>query len=67
MTKRKALHYEVVFQRERGFGGFAVKTQLRKNGKFYTAAETFCIPGRLDAKGMAELIADTLNERENGE
>ena len=61
MAKKKQLIYEVVKEDD---SVWAVKTQLTKNGHWYTAAETFCIPGRLDAKEMAETIAQCLNHRE---
>lgn len=57
--KQKQLIYEVV---EEPNGTLAVKTWFR--GSWYTAAETFCIPGRLDAKEMAETIVQCLNLRE---
>ena len=55
----KQLTYEAV--KESG-GNWAVKTRYR--GMWHTAAETYCIPGRLDAKEMAETIAQCLNHRE---
>lgn len=41
--------------------GFAVKTQIRKNGRWYVAAEVFCIPGLGDAKEIANIVTSALN------
>jgi hypothetical protein len=44
-------------------GKWTVKIQIRKNGRWYSAAETFSVPGVIgDAKRIAEVIADALNE-----
>jgi hypothetical protein len=52
-----------VFEAVKTPDGWEVKTQIRKNGQWYTAADTHCIPGFLDAKEMAESIAFGLNAR----
>ena len=57
--KQKQLTYEAVKELS---GTWAVKTQYRR--KYYTVAETYCIPGRLDAKEMAETIVALLNHKE---
>jgi hypothetical protein len=57
--KQKQLKYAAVKEIN---GNWAVKTRYR--AAYYTAAETFCIPGRLDAEEMAETIAACLNLRE---
>jgi hypothetical protein len=49
------------FEAVRDADGWAVKTQIRKGGRWYTAVDSFCIPGFLDAKGIAEATAKTLN------
>jgi len=41
---------------------FAVKTR-HQNDIWYTAAETYCVPGVMDAKEMAKFIAGALNKR----
>ena len=60
MTKRKKLHFEVVKEYN---GQFAVKTQKCKNGRWYTAADTFAV-GNMNAKEMAEFITNALNKKE---
>ena len=57
--KRRLLKFEVVNEL---VGNWTVKTQCR--GKFYTVAETFALPGRANAKEIADLIAEQLNEHE---
>ena len=59
--KRKPLTFEVVTTDE---GRIAVKTQIRKNGHWYTACEIWCIPSRFNAGELATIISEYLNDRE---
>ena len=49
--------YQAVVQTD---GQCAVKTQIRKNGHWYTVAETYAVGGT-SAKEMAEVVAKALN------
>ena len=52
--------FEVVKQVD---GQFAVKSQIRKGGRWYTAAETFAVPGLGNSEAVALLVADALNAK----
>lgn len=54
------LNFEAV--REQG-GGWAVKSRVGRGKSWFTAADTFAIPGFMDAQTMAIFIADKLNTR----
>lgn len=62
-------NFEVVTPKPESKDHYAVKAQVRKGGNWYTAADTFCIPGLMTADQMAQFIADALNrevaKREN--
>jgi hypothetical protein len=49
--------YQAVVQTD---GQCAVKTQIRKNGHWYTVAETYAVSAT-NAQEMAEVIAEALN------
>lgn len=57
--KNKQLSYDVV---KHDNGGWAVKTKI--GGKWYTAVETYCIPGKSNSQEIAELMAALLNQQE---
>ena len=44
-----------------------VKTQIRKGGKWYTIADTYCVPGIGSSVESANLIAKLLNAHFAGE
>lgn len=65
--RRKKLHFEVVRIEESDKDAtIEVRTQIQKNGHWYTAADCYGIPSSngLDAWECAQFIADKLNERE---
>lgn len=43
-------------------GSFEVKYQPRKNGKWFTAADVYCIPEIGTTTDVGQIIADALNK-----